>query len=254
VKAIELKACDFTWVITRPLMDAKIWQKKLTNLGIDSVIFPCLEIVASHLTFLSAVKIGQMQGTDIFIITSPNSVRYLPENGLSVLRKYSAKIISIGLGTTLALNKNNIYPGFTAAQGISSEKLLELDRLQGNQVREKKILLLAGKGGRKLIQEQLHFRGAMVQKLELYQRVCPSKPNIESIYNLKNKLPLFVITSQAALINLLMMLPPNYHDWLKQQHFMVVSQRLKEFAEQQKFYSVVNASSTALEDLVSQFS
>ncbi len=250
----EMKAQDFTWVITRPIIDAKIWQQKLTSLKIKSSIFPCLEILASYSNILDAVDIEKIHKADIFIITSPNSIRCLPENGLKALRKYSAKIISMGMGTTAVLKQNNIQPGFTAAQNISSESLLELDNLQASLVCNKKILLLAGRGGRKLLQEQLQSRGAKIQKLELYQRLCPKQPDVDRLYKLKDKYPLFVMTSLTALENLLMLVPPNHHDWLKQQNFIVVSQRLKNFAEQQKFCSVINAASTELEDLVSQFS
>lgn len=249
-----MKAQDFTWVITRPPIDARSWQRKLTVLEIESIKFPCLEILARYPDKLSSVGIQKIQKADIFIITSPNSVRCLPENGLKVLKESSGTIISMGMGTTAALRQNNIQPDFTAARGISSERLLELDNLQARFVRHKKILLLAGEGGRALIQEQLQSRGADVKKIGLYQRVCPPKADWERLVHLRNKPPLFVITSQSALINLLTLIPENHHIWLKQQHVMAVSQRLMDFAVQQKFCSVINSSSTALEELVSQFS
>tara|TARA_R110002110_G_scaffold65206_4_gene180018 strand:- start:102783 stop:103532 length:750 start_codon:yes stop_codon:yes gene_type:complete len=249
-----MRAQDYTWVITRPHIDAGIWLQKLAHLNIRAISFPCLQISAQYVTNLDLGLTQQIQESDLLIVTSSNSIRCLPDDGLNALKRQSGKIISIGSGTSATLEQHNIRPYFTGSRGFDSERLLASDFLQSEIIRHKKIVILSGQGGRGVLEQQLKLRGAFVQKLEVYQRQCPDVSAKALLEKLQNQNAIFVITSQSALKNLLKIVPIEWHDWLKQQKFVVVSQRIKNFARQQKFSSVINTSSTSIEDIVNQFS
>ena len=62
--------------------------------------------------------------------------------------------------------------------GDDSEALLALPELdQALCVAKPRVLLMRGEGGRELIAETLRARGAVVDYLELYRRLCPQYPS-----------------------------------------------------------------------------
>lgn len=95
--------------------------------------------------------------------------------GLEALRDYwpqwplGPHWVAVGEATAGALREQAI-PAENPAQGFNSEAVLALPCLR--DLAEKKILVLRGEGGRDLLDRTLGDRGARVDYISLYRRVC----------------------------------------------------------------------------------
>ena len=78
--------------------------------------------------------------------------------------------IAVGEATAAALINAGL-PAEAPASGFNSEAVLALPALQ-QPLHEKQVLVLRGEGGRALFTETLVARGARVDQVALYRRVC----------------------------------------------------------------------------------
>jgi len=92
-------------------------------------------------------------------------------------------------------------------------------------------LIVRGLGGREELAATLRSRGAVVDYLEVYQRIIPSIDN-SALYLLltQNKLDVITVTSVNALQNLLIMLNEQYHQQLFWIPLVVISDRIRHIA------------------------
>lgn len=104
--------------------------------------------------------------------------------------------IGIGKGTTNALQEQGI-PAI-ANPGHTSEALLEW--LKPVKMRDQKVLIIKGEGGRTELGDQLIKRGASIQYLSLYQRQQPSY--VAQTFLMLPDIDLIWITSGESLDNL----------------------------------------------------
>jgi uroporphyrinogen-III synthase len=105
------------------------------------------------------------------LFVSANAVHF----GLEALGEYwpqwpvGLHWVAVGAATAEALRAEGL-PAEAPADGFNSEAVLALPCLQ--QLNETAVLLLRGEGGRGLLEEALRERGARVDTVELYRRVC----------------------------------------------------------------------------------
>ena len=83
----------------------------------------------------------------------------------------STRWYSPGAATAAALAQHGIRACYPQT-GSTSEALLALPDMQ--DIRQQRILLLKGEGGRTFLAEQLQSRGAYLDAMDLYSRGCPA--------------------------------------------------------------------------------
>ncbi|MGY0218437.1 uroporphyrinogen-III synthase [Endozoicomonadaceae bacterium StTr2] len=143
---------------------------------------------------------------------------------------------AIGPATAQKLQQENIQPILADGQS-DSEALLALESMQ--QVDDQRILLVCGRGGRTLLQEELAARGARVERLELYERYCPDyESGVVTAHLTDHHINCMVATSSEMLANLLHYFNPEQSSELK---LLVPGSRVAEAAETAGFHNIVIA-------------
>lgn len=245
-------AKHFHWVITRPAHQAKKWQAYFEQHSLAFTLLPMLDIQPLS-THLDEADLHHLSHADFIIITSPNSITFLPENGLAVLKGQASKLYTMGAGTTDALVAQQIYPHYTPPHGFTSEDMLA--HLSLSNVHNKKIVLLSGRGGRRALETQLSGLCAQITKIPIYMR--QQKQHKESeVIALFSKLsqlePIFLLTSVSCVLAILENTPASWQTWIKQQRIIVISQRLQDKAMTLGFSQVCLVPSMDVSHIVQQ--
>ncbi|MBS1148145.1 MAG: uroporphyrinogen-III synthase, partial [Proteobacteria bacterium] len=157
-----------TVLVTRPAHQAAALVRMIQSAGGEAFVFPALEIEAVPAPNLSA-SLAQLATADIVIFISPNAAQF----GMAAIRVLPAasRIFAVGPGTARVLQAQGISDVVTP-DGQDSEALLALPQLQ--DVKDKRVVIVRGVGGRPLLAESLAARGAVVHYLECYRRVRPT--------------------------------------------------------------------------------
>lgn len=172
----------------------------------------------SHLPNLSTIKHA------IFI--SVNAVNYF----FKELKKrhiqwnQNINVSAVGNATANALKVLNIDVHHVPPHA-NSEDLLQLGALK--KVKNQRILLVKGEGGRVLIEDTLLERGANVIDLLVYRRVLP-KIHLQDIHSLwrEDQVDIILFTSQLAMSNIFTLFGEPARSWLCMKPCLVISKRL----------------------------
>jgi len=202
-------------LVTRPANQAEKLCKLIEeNRGIP-IRLPTLEIIPIKISpcFPNPEEI------DIAIWTSVNAVLY-SKIFLSEI-KPTLQLAAVGKQTAQVLEKYGkiLHP----PQDFTSEGLLKMQLFQ--EVINKRIALFSGVGGRETLFETLQQRGAVIQKIEVYQRIIPTLKIPDDI----EKIDYIVASSGETLENLFIML--GNPAWLRDKPWVVMSERLAAFAK-----------------------
>ena len=217
-------------VITRPLGQANKLTSLIEQAGAKAHLFPLLEITALSNYQDFDEKIKQLNQVDWAIFISSNAV----QNSLPRILKQlgyvppNLKFAAIGPKTAADLAEFGIKNTLTPQDRFDSEALLALPEMQA--IKNQKVLIFRGIGGREVLADTLKQRGATVEFAESYQRVNPQK-NINSLELLasQNRLDAIVVTSSEAMRYLLEM--ANNAEWLKKVRLCVNHARIAEQAK-----------------------
>ena len=212
-----------TILITRPAHQAQSLSEKIKNIGYNVIMCPMLEIIG--IKKLSALKkiMNRLSTYDIAIFISSNAVENIPSLQ-SYLWPTHVETIAMGTGTASTLSKYGIPVNFYPKQIFNSESLLALPILQA--VKNKKIILFRGAGGKKTIARVLKMRGAILTELITYRRTLPSYGSL----SFADTIDIIICTSCTSLKNLLTLYPASINMQL-----LVVSQRIADFARTLRF-------------------
>ena len=152
-------------LITRPELQSEKSLAALGACGYDAAALPLFTIRC----LLQPVPAGDY---DTAIFVSANAVRCaIPLLQGSAIDLKELRCIAIGSATATALRQAGYKAEFPSA-GSRSEDLLQQSDILGDA---RQVLLVAGEGGRGLIEEELASRNIAVARLEVYARV----PNAE---------------------------------------------------------------------------
>lgn len=230
---------DVRVIVTRPQAQAQELVQCLAALGAEVLQIPGVEIWPLPDSW--AVR-QQFQNLDTYqhvIFTSVNAVHF----GMQWIDRYwpqwpqALRCYSVGPGTAKALTAQHIE-SFLPTR-FSSEGLLELAALMS--VNEARVLIVKGQGGRSLLKETLEARGALVDCVELYQRVCP-KPDAAAVRQLVMWLgqgrPVFLVLSSIEIMENLKAQLPSCWNELKQCVVLAVSERVAQEVRQEGFQYV----------------
>lgn len=269
-----------TLIITRPRTQAESLAERVRMQGIDSLIFPLLEIRPFTEQQSLQFAFQELAEFSLVIFVSPSAI----EIALNAYTKmtsaiWSTPIAVLGPGSIKALNRHGmssentriISPvnvlhteqdviGQSVGHYFDSEKLLEAltDAGLGLQtLRGKRVLLIRGMGGRELLAQTLRQAGVDLTIVEIYQR-CMPVPSAVLWAELKKVIyspHIWLLTSAEAAKNLFTL--RQAQSWLPLTAALVTHPRIAEIAKKIGFSKVSlvnnleqnNLSATMLSDL-----
>ena len=240
---------------TRPKEQAEKMKQIIEAAGGVSIDVPLLHIDRlAPSTWLELLP--SLSTCDYAIFTSHHAVTFfldgLEQQNLTILpsttdkceqlqQKISwpttLKIIAIGEATQHTLIQRGLHVHHLPTQA-NSEYLLTLPALQ--HIQNKSILLIKGENGRTLISETLTARGATLKIIKVYRRTLPQEQQ-QTLIRLwqTDGIDRIVFTSQEAMENLFILLPPAAHPWIQSKPCYVISERLANAAKTKGMKSVL---------------
>lgn len=217
----------------RPKHQSERLLQAIQQMGFASCSLPILDITSIPVVPTEIEQwCEQISGADLIIVSSQNAVHFAPSDVLEAMRNTNAKVVTMGQATSDALMTHGVSVFFTPIPGSDSEALLSEDFLQSNEITNKKVVLLAGAGGRTVLAETLTARGALVRWVIVYQQ--EKRPlaltSILTHWISSKAHCFFIVTSLNSLDHFLNHIPPHYQSWIRQQTFIVISERIAQAA------------------------
>jgi uroporphyrinogen III methyltransferase/synthase len=207
-KAIENKASNTLplagrrILITRAREQVEEFSGLLQRYGAHVVAFPTIEIAPSEDWRPLDEAIEKLDSYDWIIFTSVNGVRLFTQRLKDKRRSVDAlegkKIGAIGPRTQRALEEMGLKVTFMPTE-YRAEGVIE--GLKARGVKGQKILLSRARGARKILPESLREAGAVVDEVEVYQAVKPSKSSESLEVILKKGIDVVTFTSSSTVRN-----------------------------------------------------
>ncbi len=240
-----------TVLVTRPKEQAIKLAEKIAEAGGRSVIFPTLEIISVEPDGGWEMVQSKLNASDIVVFTSANAVREIVFHQIKIPKECG--IAAIGTATHQALIESGFICDWIPMKDYRSEGLLELPVFQ--EIKNKKIILLSGEGGREYLQDILKERGAYVEKIAVYKRVCPicDVSPLKEFFE-RSESRIVVSTSVESLDNFLVLSAGVGKPF--DIPLLVVSDRMREVALAKGFQNVLvasNASDDAILKSIAEF-
>ncbi len=219
-------------LVTRPAGQAEPLCRFIEAYGGNAVRFPVIEILdLPEASQLEAVY-EQLQKVDLAIFISANAVRNTADRILKGRAWPShVQVSAVGPSTIKELKKFGLPVHFYPQQKFNSEGLLELVELQ--QVRNKKIVIFRGKGGRDLLGETLRERGAELEYVEVYRRAIANSDANKLINHFESgKIDVITLSSLESLGNLIQLAGVPAHPWLCKTPMVVINNKMAELVRE----------------------
>jgi len=226
-------------LVTRPKHQADHLCELISNAGGKSIRFPTIEIqniLNSESLSSCFTEISQYH---LVIFVSRNAVDVVFGNYLvpSELPE-QLQLLAIGSGTAAALNELSVVDILHAGIQADSESLLLIPELQSDFIKNKKILIVRGTGGRELLADTLKSRGAIVDYAEVYKRCLPEYDIQERCRLWQNNKPdVVIVSSNEGLENLLKLTQVENKQQLFKSPLVVMSERNANLARELGFIS-----------------
>lgn len=212
-KAIENKASDTLplasrrILITRAREQVEEFSALLENYGAEVIPFPTIEIAPPDDWSPVDNTIKKLDTYDWIIFTSVNGVRAFTQRlktkgkGMDVLG--GKDIGAIGPRTQGELEKLGLTVTFCPSE-YRAEGIIE--ELEARGLKGQKVLLPRARGARKILPESLREAGAVVDEVEVYHAVKPSKSS-ESLTTILTKgIDVVTFTSSSTVHNFMELL------------------------------------------------
>ena len=211
-------------VVTRPSQQNHNICNQLKKFGATPIAFPCIEICPNPAADLAKIK-QTIQRSHMLIFISNNAVNFAFKLFPTLIKELPQDCIiaAVGSSTARVLQRYGVKKVLTPEHSPDSEQLLKHVDLQ--QVKQKVILIIKGIGGRELLYETLHNRGADVHNIELYERTLPE---LVDITPLNNKIDLILFTSNETVKNFLELTSGSLQESLLTCQTIVGHQRIAE--------------------------
>ncbi len=217
-------------LITRPQQQAKELSEMVRDAGGVAIPFPVIDIKPIATQDWPNIALVEQ---NMIIFISRNAVTFFIA-GIQQHLPDNIQLVAVGAATAMCMRKHGLRVDIQAPAPAGSESLLAMPALKN--VKDKKVLIVRGQGGRELLADTLVARGAKINYIEVYQRSMPT-PSTEQIDQAKMA-DCVVITSVSGLDNLSKLIDG---DNLKNKKLIVVSERIRQYAMQGGFQHVVVA-------------
>lgn len=213
-------------LVTRPARQADHLCAMIEQAGGVPIRLPAMDIqpIAGN-TGLDAILSG-LHNYDCAIFVSRNAVSYaLPLVQGKTLA--GLQIIALGEGTADVLKAAGMHVVAHGGAQADSEALLALPMLQEEMVRNRRIIIFRGTGGREMLADTLRARGALVDYAEVYQRIrpCYETAVLDQIWFI-DRPDRIVVTSSEALQNLFAILGPEHRVIMLDTELVVIGARM----------------------------
>jgi len=214
-------------LVTRPAHQAESLCRLIEAEGGTVVRLPLLTIEPA--TQLAEARKRLAGSHDLWIFTSANAVRHAQP---LVAGPWPARLVAVGQATAAAIAIAGHAGAATPLESASSEALLALPELAN--VRDARILLVTGEGGRDVLERGLSARGAVVERAEVYRRVpLPYPP--DAVAAALRRSDVIVITSGESLEQLARLTPEGTRATLLKKALVVPAARVVEKARELGF-------------------
>lgn len=212
-------------MITRPEKQMSGLFKSLKADGNRVIKVPLIDI--EHTLYSCSELRQKVDWSDIIIFTSQNTISPTVEkiNDPAVFNKKS--LFAIGKKTQEKLISKQLQSVVCPNKTFSTEGLLNLTDLSACNIRDKNILIIKGKGGRKKLGYNLLKRGGNLRYLDSYFR-RETDINISQLFKSEQILTpdVITVTSGAVLLSLVKKIRNEKLDVLLSTPLLVVSKRL----------------------------
>ncbi len=160
-------------VITRPADEAQRLVALIRDAGGEPMLCPAIEILDAPDTRALDSVIDRLDEFDLAIFISPSAVEKAMAR-ISARRVLPAtlRVAAIGPGGVRALQRFGVDDVIAPQMRYDSESLLASPYLQA--VRDQRVVIFRGDGGRELLGETLLARGAYVEYAACYRRGKPA--------------------------------------------------------------------------------
>jgi len=158
-------------LITRPSHHAGRLAGMISEAGGQAVRFPALAIAPPADVDRAKELLRSLQSFDLAVFVSVNAI----DQGLALLESpwpATVPVAAMGEGSAAALHSYGISKVILPSCGADTEALLASPEFEN--LKDKRVLILRGEGGREVLAETLRQRGASVSYAECYRRVRPS--------------------------------------------------------------------------------
>ena len=214
-------------LVTRPAHQAEPLCDELERRGASVTRFPVLAIGPPEDAAARDQGIRRLPGMDWVIFVSPNAVHALldrlEEMGLGW--PGGVRTAGVGAGTAAALEERGLHMDCVPKTGFDSESLLAQPAFR--HMAGRRAMLVRGDGGREILRQTLEKRGAEVHVVAAYRRMRPATdPAILDTAWAAGAMDVAVVTSGAALENLLTLACPERRERLLGTGLVVISQRV----------------------------
>lgn len=224
-------------LVTRPAEQAESLARAIEGAGGTAIRAPMIVITGLHDGSVAGAVARELGSFDIVIFVSRNAAEFgvplINEEGQSLDGK---PVFAVGLGTAACLKNLGVKNVITPASEFSSEGLLRLDGLSEAKIKDKRIVIFRGVGGREYLAKTLERRNADVVYCECYER---SKPPLVLGSALKKnaiKVPdIGLATSIEVLDNLVEKIEDEGIDQLFDMQMLVVGSRVGQEVEARGF-------------------
>lgn len=214
-------------LVTRPAEQAHNLVQLIEAAGGIAIRFPTIKIEGPSNRSALIKQINELGRADIAIFVSANAVnKAMPLiAGTQSPFPQQLQIACVGQGTAGALERFGVRASLVPHGRFDSEALLDLPALQ--DVRNKRIIIFRGEGGRELLAQKLRSRGADVQYAECYRRALPSD-DVEPLLQrwAHGEIKVVTVTSVETLQNLFAIVGKAGRTLLLQTPIVVISQRV----------------------------
>lgn len=192
-------------LITRPIAQARRVAQSIRVAGGEPLLFPSIEIAAPDTPLAAQEIIDSLADFDWAIFISANAV----EKTFTLLGPQyrwpdTTRVAAIGAATAEALRAYRIQNILAPEVGFDSEALLALAEMQA--VKNARMVIFRGQGGRETLRQTLLARGAEVIYCETYRRIMPSAPATDlHAWLAHKKVAAISVMSAESLANLLLL-------------------------------------------------
>jgi uroporphyrinogen-III synthase len=221
---------------TRPIGQNEALTSIIESAGGESIAFPVIAIEPTEGWEKQAFSFERIKYA-IFI--SANAATYFFKAIRTRQSSWpsSINIIAIGPATADALTQEGVRVDFIP-EDANSEGVLKLNVLKS--VKQENILLIKGEGGLSLLEDELTKRGATVESIDVYRRALPSYSQsfIRALWQ-DDSVDIILLTSQEAAQNLFTLMGTEAEHWLISKRYIVISQRIADFANKLGIKSVI---------------
>ena len=198
-------------IITRPITQARDFALKASANGVESVIFPLIDIHPIADQAVLNEKVRDLQQFSLVVFVSPNAIDAFLRHVSVWPREVPIAVMGAGSRHTLAhfglTNKTATIISPANELKTDSETLLEV--LDTASLSGKKVLIVRGTNGREFLSDALRSFDVDVQLLSAYQRVAPFFDEVKQneLIRLLESDNVWLITSSEALRTLM--------DWVR---------------------------------------